>query len=151
MVTRPVQAYGYGHWETTGLTDVLLVDGRSAAIRFRFDSNPMAVQSLMYLQNRILMENDDGKSIFVVGQWYDGVSTTPCGPATAACEPYHEFTLKRWYILTPFREATNWEASQHSPGDVPLHITSRANLKRSDFAAFPGREHLSLTALEHPR
>ncbi len=102
---QDMQAYRYHHYETTGQMDYLVVDGKDAAIEFSADSDPRALALLHALRSEIFLPNCGGQQaaggIYLVGRYDAGYSWAARLGRLLGGEPYHAFTLRRWYLARP--------------------------------------------------
>jgi hypothetical protein len=137
---KPVRVYGFVHWETTGITDGIVVHRKKVPIQFRTDSDVLALRAFRALKWEVLAPNALGRSIFLIGQLYSERKFMPSCKGCATSEEYREFRLIDWYITTPFKVA-RWPENQ-----LPLtvKISQRKELQRSDFDAFDGKDTIDV-------
>jgi hypothetical protein len=144
-----IKTFGYRHAETTGITESVEIEpGRTVLIRFHKDSDPAAFRSLRALNWNVLYPNSDDTHLFIVGELLPAVQQTPDSPNRAQSEPYQEFRLRDWYLLTPFEtwnEPRGW-----LPGD-PFARRWRNTLKSSDFKWIKWRTPSELQRFQRKR
>jgi hypothetical protein len=91
---------------------------RRREVPFTFDqtgSNQIALHSLMTLKPSILYGNSDGRSITLIGEFQERTGM---------------FTVRHWYIRTPFVE---WIVRDESRIPHQVYRRLRHALKREDF------------------
>lgn len=137
-----VETFGYVFHETTGITTRVLEDGKESAIRFAPGSDPIALRMLTSLDWRTLYPNGNGGRIFVEGELGRVVHWTAKEPDKAQSEPYREFRLADWYIVTPYERMVVVDESvpQESKREVrqslgpddfgPGHVAGSVDLAR---------------------
>ena len=124
-----IDTYGYIFHETTGITRAILLDGTETKIKFTTDSDKIALDTLTSLDWPVLYPSGDGKHIFVQGHLSNKVRWTPDLPNMAATEPFKEFRLTNWYIITPFKRINFVEEWLSESYKIDLSY----NLNPSDF------------------
>lgn len=112
---KTVNEYGYVFHETTGQNQYIIKDGHQYPIHFDNTSDQIALKSLNALKPGILIQNNDGKRIFLSGEYNDQSQS---------------FRLSHWYIKTPFEEMVT-EDKMRLPHTV--HKVTRESLDRKDF------------------
>ncbi|MCY2930444.1 MAG: hypothetical protein NTV86_13285 [Planctomycetota bacterium] len=123
--------YGYLIHDTTGLESSVLVDGKEELIQFSKESDAKALRALSGLRFWSYIFNDGGDKIFVVGKLDLEVRWTPSGPGLAQSQVYREFTLRAWYITTPFTVRV-MDDDNYDP-EAPLITEIRQELTAKDF------------------
>lgn len=152
---QKVRPYRFIHLETTGITSYVEVGGKEVAIEFAKDSDPRALQLLNALVPQIFLPNtapasfiEPGKlrpgGIYVIGKLHKYVSWTDKLAQFATQEPYHKFTLKRWYIRQPIL-LTPYDEERMEYGAT----IERKQLKRTDFPGTLVRKY-ELRVLQRP-
>ena len=136
----PVRSYGYVHWETTGVTDGIVVHRKKIPIQFRADCDALALRAFRALKWEVLATNSRGRNIFLVGQLYPERKFTPRCEACASSEEYQEFRLIDWYITTPFKVA-RWPENQLP---IAAQMNIRKELQPSDFDEFDGKDTMDV-------
>jgi hypothetical protein len=137
----PVQTFAFSHHETTGITSFLRVKGKEKAILFGPRSNRLALDALDALKVDIFLPNTsewmDGENIYLRGYLDPVVKYTPSEPVFR--EPYQEFTLVDWYIVTPFIERQGYEFSP-----TEIRKVKRRRLRLDDFEYFDGKNRMNV-------
>jgi len=124
-----VETFGYVLRETTGITTSVIQGEKEMAILFTPNSDPIALRTLRSLDWRTLYPNANGHHIFVKGSLDNNVHWTPNEPNMAQSEPYRQFRLVNWYIVTPYERLVLVNES------LPLKLKKevRQSLKTDDF------------------
>jgi hypothetical protein len=149
QVEPKVKTYGFVHWETTGITSYVIVNGKEKPILFSPDSDPLAMRSFDALNPRILLPNTDGKKLFLMGQYFSEPKHTRSCPGCAGSEEYREFKLVDWYIIAPFKVV------REDCGPCPYlraeNLRTKSSLELKDFADFDGRDNMDVRRFQRKK
>jgi hypothetical protein len=136
----PVKTYGFVHWETTGVTSGIVINGKKIPIQFGADSDALALRAFLALKWQVLAPNANGRGIIVIGQLSRAPRFTPKCDQCATSEEFREFRLIDWYIRTPFKVA-HWDENRLP---FTVHISRQRELRRTDFKEFDGKDTIDL-------
>lgn len=139
-----VQTYSYEVCNCAGLTQIVKLDGEDVFIKFRADSDRLAVAALAALKHDVAEPNLDGHHIFITGQLYaEPQYELPLCQGCRERQKYYYFRLMNWYLITPFEEY-RWVADATVPSGYSPVMTPRDSLQLEDFADFEGKDRIEL-------
>lgn len=148
-VEPKIKTYGFVHHETTGISSYVIINGKEIPIRFRADSDSLAVKSLKALNWRIFLPNSDGTKLFLIGQYFAQPKRTSSCEQCPEAEEYREFKLLDWYITTPFKIVR--EDCNDCSYLLEENQQTRRKLELKDFLDFEGRDEIDVRRFQREK
>lgn len=149
LVEPKNKIYGFVHHETTGTSSYIVINGKQIPIRFRADSDLVAVRSLNALNWKIFLPNSDGTKLFLIGQFFARPKHTSSCEGCSTVEEYREFRLVDWFIITPF-EVVRDDCNDCSYL-LKTNLQTRHQLELKDFSDFEGRDTIDIRRFQREK